>query len=97
LLGALAIWAVLMSGHGIDSFAQESDGPDFTGLDEAVNETLAEQAGRPARDPLIDTEAWGELWNLLLLGAGAICGFIVGRYWNQIWGRDRRTDSDESP
>ena len=36
---------------------------------------------------LIDTEAMGELWNLLLLGAGGICGFILGRYWDHLWGR----------
>jgi hypothetical protein len=70
--------------------AQESEDAPFTGMDESVNETLAEEAGLPARDPLIDTESWGELWNLLLLGAGAVCGFIVGRYWDQIWGRRER-------
>lgn len=59
----------------------------FPGLDSSVNEALAEEAGLPARDPLINTEAMGELWNLLLLAAGAVCGFIVGRYWDQIWGR----------
>ena len=55
-------------------------------VDESVNETLAEEAGLPSRDPLIDTEAWGELWNLLLLVGGGACGFVVGRYWDQLWG-----------
>lgn len=59
----------------------------FAGMDEAVNERLAADAGRPARDPFIDTEAMGDLWNLLLLAAGGCCGFIVGRWWHLLWGR----------
>ena len=56
-------------------------------MDESVNEHLAEAAGRPARDPYINTEAMGDLWNMLLLGAGAVCGFIVGRHWDLLWGK----------
>ena len=59
----------------------------FAGMDEAVNEHLAETAGRPARDPYIDTESMGDLWNLLLLAAGGVCGFVVGRWWHLLWGR----------
>ena len=59
----------------------------FAGMDEAVNEKFAEEAGRPARDPFINTEEMGDLWNLLLLGAGGIFGFIVGRWWHLIWGK----------
>jgi cobalt/nickel transport system permease protein len=58
----------------------------FMGMDEAVNEKLAEAAGRPARDPYINTEAMGDLWNLLLLAAGGVCGFVVGRWWHILWG-----------
>jgi cobalt/nickel transport system permease protein len=58
----------------------------FAGMDEAVNEKLAEAAGRPARAPYIDTESMGDLWNLLLLSAGGICGFVVGRWWHLLWG-----------
>ena len=58
----------------------------FAGMDEAVNEKLAEAAGRPARAPYIDTESMGDLWNLLLLTAGGICGFVVGRWWHLLWG-----------
>ena len=59
----------------------------FSGMDEAVNESLAEAAGRPPRDPFINTEAMGDVWNLLLLSAGGACGFIVGRWWHLVWGR----------
>ncbi len=61
----------------------------FAGLDEAVNEKLAEAAGQPARAPYIDTESMGDLWNLLLLSAGGICGFVVGRWWHLLWGNRR--------
>ena len=66
----------------------------FSGMDEAVNEKLAEAAGRPARDPFINTEEMGDLWNLLLLSAGGICGFIVGRYWHILWGKEKRLRND---
>jgi cobalt/nickel transport system permease protein len=56
----------------------------FTGMDEAVNEKLAEDAGLKPEDPYINTEAMGDLWNGLLLIAGGICGFILGRWWNLI-------------
>ena len=61
----------------------------FAGMDEAVNEKLAEAAGQPARNPYIDTESMGDLWNLLLLSAGGICGFVVGRWWHLLWGNRR--------
>jgi len=65
----------------------ETSQPAFSGMDESVNEHLAEAAGRPARDPYINTEAMGDLWNLLLLGAGGVCGYIVGRNWDLLWGK----------
>ena len=68
------------------SSAQASETAKFAGLDEAVNEKLAEAAGQPARAPYIDTESMGDLWNLLLLSAGGICGFVVGRWWHLLWG-----------
>ena len=62
----------------------------FAGMDEAVNEKLAEAAGQPSRDPYINTESMGDLWNLLLLSAGGICGFIVGRWWHLLWGNRQK-------
>lgn len=56
----------------------------FSGMDEAVNEKLAEDAGLTPQDPLINIESMGDLWNALLLSAGGVCGFIIGRYWNVI-------------
>ena len=71
------------------SRTQASETAKFAGLDEAVNEKLADAAGQPARAPYIDTESMGDLWNLLLLSAGGICGFVVGRWWHLLWGNRR--------
>ncbi len=60
------------------------------GMDEAVNERLAETAGITPRSPGVDTESMGDLWNALLLGAGGICGFIIGRWWHLLTDRPRR-------
>lgn len=63
--------------------------PRFSGMDEAVNEMLAEKAGRPSREPHLNIEGMGDLWNLLLLSAGGVCGFILGRYWHLLWGKSK--------
>lgn len=70
--------------------SQAAEGASFMGMDKAVNEKLAAAAGRPARDPYINTEAMGDLWNLLLLSAGGICGFVIGRWWHLIWGNRQK-------
>lgn len=56
----------------------------FTGMDEAVNENLAENAGLKPKDPLINIESMGDSWNALLLIAGGFCGFVIGRWWHLI-------------
>jgi hypothetical protein len=61
----------------------------YSGMDEAVNEKLAEEAGVVPKSPYINTEAMGDVWNGLLLIAGGICGFILGRWWHLI-SKDRR-------
>jgi hypothetical protein len=61
----------------------------FPGIDQSVNVDLADKAGIPARKPYINVEEWGDLWNLMLLLGGGVCGFVVGRYWDQIWGKSR--------
>ena len=59
----------------------------FPGMDQGVNVALAERAGLPARKPYIDVESLGDLWNLILLAGGGVAGFVIGRNWDQIWGR----------
>lgn len=67
----------------------EQRAPRFPGMDESVNENLAAEAGAPARAPYIDVESLGDLWNLILLLGGGVCGFIIGRSWDQLWGRPK--------
>jgi hypothetical protein len=83
---AIALLALLLGGVLSGETGAQPE-PPFSGMDTSVNEKLAEEAGAPVRDPYIDTESMGELWNLLLLGAGGVCGFIVGRRWHQIFDR----------
>jgi hypothetical protein len=60
-------------------------------MDEAVNERFAKEGGLPARDPFVNTEAMGDLWNTLLLLGGGVCGFILGRWSHLLWGRKPET------
>ncbi len=69
---------------GIEQPAEEDDG--FLGMDESVNEAVAEQAGAAPRDPFIDIESMGDVWNTVLLGAGGLCGFVIGRWWHLLFG-----------
>jgi hypothetical protein len=92
-LGWLAASAALAQGEepapAPPDDAKEQPAPRFSGMDESVNVELAERAGRPARKPFLDVESLGDLWNFILLMAGGVCGFVLGRYWNQIWGRPK--------
>ena len=69
--------------------AEEEAG--FTGMDESVNEAVAEEAGAPASDPYINIEAMGDVWNTVLLAAGGLCGFVIGRWWHLLF-RSKRDD-----
>ena len=61
----------------------------FPGMDQSVNEDLAAKAGAPARNPYINVEEWGDLWNMILLLGGGVCGFVIGRRWDHVWGKPR--------
>ncbi len=50
---------------------------DWAGVDEKVVEKFAHEAGRPPREPLIDTDR-GDLLLFVFLVAGALGGFIAG-------------------
>jgi hypothetical protein len=51
----------------------------WTGVDEAVVEKIAEEHGRAAAQPLINTDK-GDLLLFVFLAAGALAGFGAG-YW----------------
>ena len=57
----------------------------WNGVDEAVVEKIADEHGRPAREPLIDPGS-GDLLLFLFLSAGAVGGFAAGYWWRTLTG-----------
>jgi hypothetical protein len=51
--------------------------PSWPGVDEAVVEKIAAEAGRHARRPFIDTDR-GDLLLFVFLSAGIVGGFAIG-------------------
>ncbi|MCX8119167.1 MAG: cobalt ABC transporter permease [Desulfobacterota bacterium] len=52
----------------------------WPGVDETVIEKIAQEHGREAKEPLINTDQ-GDLLLFLFLMAGAIGGFVAGYNW----------------
>lgn len=73
LILALGLWAGLRHFKGR-----------WAGVDETVVEKFAEEAGRPARPPLINTDQ-GDLLLFLFLVAGAAGGFIAGYCFRELF------------
>jgi ABC-type cobalt transport system substrate-binding protein len=66
------------------------------GVDESVVEKYAEEHGRAAQDPLINTDQGDLLLFLFLLG-GATGGFAAGYYWRTLTEqRSRKTEEHYS-
>jgi ABC-type cobalt transport system substrate-binding protein len=62
---------------------------EWSGVDETVVEKYAEEHGRAARDPVINTDQ-GDLLLFMFLIGGAVGGFIAGYYWRYLTeGKDR--------
>jgi ABC-type cobalt transport system substrate-binding protein len=55
----------------------------WTGVDETVVEKIAEEHGRKARTPLINTDQ-GDLLLFVFLIGGAIGGFVAGYCWRAL-------------
>jgi len=72
-------------------------GGEWAGVDETVVEKAAEEAGRPARDPYVDTDQ-GDLLLFVFLLAGAVGGFVGGYCFRGLFppkkseGGDARSD-----
>lgn len=56
----------------------------WLGVDETVVEKYAEEAGRRAWTPFINTDQ-GDLLLFVFLVAGVIGGFVVGYFWKEIF------------
>ena len=57
---------------------------DWKGVDESVVDKIAEKAGRPPRDPIINTDKGDLLLFVFLLG-GAVGGFVGGYYFRELF------------
>ena len=68
----------------------------WPGVDEAVIEKFAEKAGRPAREPFINTDRGGLLLFVFLL-AGAAGGFAAGYWFCLLFPPRRKRDAHPEP
>ena len=57
---------------------------EWSGVDESVVEKFAEEAGREARDPYINTDQ-GDLLLFVFLLAGMVGGFVAGYYFKELF------------
>lgn len=73
LLAALGLYLVL---NAMDA--------KWSGVDESVIEKFAEQANRPPREPLINTDQ-GDLLLFFFLIAGAVGGFVAGYQYRELF------------
>jgi len=65
---------------------------EWGGVDESVVEKYAEEHGRAAVDPIINTDQ-GDLLLFVFLLAGTVGGFIGGYYWRELM--ERRPEKSE--
>ncbi len=63
---------------------------EWRGVDESVVEKYAEEHGRAAREPFINTDQ-GDLLLFMFLLAGTVGGFAAGYYWRQLTERTQST------
>ncbi len=68
----------------------------WAGVDETVVEKFAKAAGRPPREPLINTDQ-GDLLLFVFLIAGTAGGFVGGYYYRELFppkakGQETRSD-----
>ena len=68
---------------GFRELGMTSGSEKWSGVDETVVEKFAEEHGRAAREPLINTDQ-GDLLLFLFLIAGAVGGFGAGYYWRML-------------
>ena len=81
---AVLVLIMISLGVSLSSFALASD--KWGGVDESVVEKYAEEHGRAAVEPIINTDQGDLLLFVFLLG-GAVGGFVGGYYWRELMER----------
>ena len=74
------VLAVLLAVPIIAGIAGAEEKAKWSGVDEAVIETIAKEHGREAKPALIDKDQ-GDILLFMFLIAGAVGGFAAGYYW----------------
>jgi ABC-type cobalt transport system substrate-binding protein len=86
----LALFFILVTCHL--SLVTAASAAKWGGVDESVVEKYAEEHGRAAIDPLINTDQ-GDLLLFLFLLAGTVGGFIAGYNWRRLG--ERKSEKEE--
>jgi cobalt/nickel transport system permease protein len=66
--------------------AQPAPAPTYSALDD-LTDGMAAKAGTPTKDPLINLEKYHDIWSSLMMFAGLVVGFIIGRRWDMLFGK----------
>lgn len=76
----------------VAAVARPAGAASWSGVDETVIEKVAEEAGRTAREPLINTDQ-GDLLLFVFLVAGMVGGFIGGYNFRTLFPPKRRKEA----
>lgn len=90
----LFCFSVFIIAGSIDAKPKLGWRPKWPGVDETVVEKFAKQAGRPPREPFINTDQ-GDLLLFVFLMAGVIGGFVGGYYFRELFPGDRRRNGND--
>jgi ABC-type cobalt transport system substrate-binding protein len=90
ILKAVLIIAFLLITHN-STLINAASAAEWGGVDESVVEKYAEEHGREARDPFINTDQ-GDLLLFVFLLAGAVGGFAAGYYWRELTEKTDKKD-----
>jgi H+/Cl- antiporter ClcA len=84
LAGLLAAAGTTSPAAAEPSAPQAAKQDKWQGVDETVIERIAQEKGRPAREPYINTDQ-GDLLLFLFLLVGIIGGFLAGYYYRELF------------
>lgn len=82
----IAVFAVSLT---VALFGDPVSAADYVGVDEAVVEKFAANAGRRPTPPLLNADN-GDLGLFLFLTAGAIGGFVCGYCFRSLYSRENK-------